>query len=131
MKDAFRSLLADPIPAVAMTRPKRHLCIVGDSETVGRYVTPSVSASLCACSQRCTIITARTVVGRTRPSPLVEKRVAAVVQRMQVRDECVTMADFFPSNDHRGSKFLKSWMLFLEENADLRYPDLAELQEGG
>ncbi|THY15768.1 DNA helicase [Aureobasidium pullulans] len=47
---------------VAMTRPKRHLCIVGDSETVGR-----------------------------------------------------------------GSKFLKSWMDFLEENADLRYPDLNDV----
>ncbi|THW03792.1 DNA helicase [Aureobasidium pullulans] len=47
---------------VAMTRPKRHLCIVGDSETVGR-----------------------------------------------------------------GSKFLKSWMDFLEENADLRYPDLDDV----
>ncbi|KAK6007874.1 hypothetical protein QM012_004688 [Aureobasidium pullulans] len=47
---------------VAMTRPKRHLCVVGDSETVGR-----------------------------------------------------------------GSKFLKSWMEFLEENADLRYPDLDDI----
>jgi len=27
----------------------------------------------------------------------------------------------------RGSKFLKRWMEFLEENADLRYPDLASL----
>lgn len=47
---------------VAMTRPKRHLCIVGDSETVGS-----------------------------------------------------------------GSSFLKRWMKFLEENADLRYPTLDEL----
>ncbi|KAF2122613.1 DNA-binding protein SMUBP-2 [Lophiotrema nucula] len=47
---------------VAMTRPKRHLCIVGDSETVGR-----------------------------------------------------------------GSKFLKAWMEFLEEKADLRYPNLADV----
>ncbi|KAI4171767.1 MAG: hypothetical protein LQ343_004018 [Gyalolechia ehrenbergii] len=44
---------------VAMTRPKRHLCVVGDSETVGK-----------------------------------------------------------------GSKFLKEWMEHLEENADLRYPDI-------
>ncbi|TKA83311.1 hypothetical protein B0A55_00597 [Friedmanniomyces simplex] len=51
---------------VAMTRPKRHLCVVGDSETVGS-----------------------------------------------------------------GSKFLKAWMLWLEERADLRYPHLAELQEEG
>jgi len=27
----------------------------------------------------------------------------------------------------RGSKFLKRWMEFLEENADLRYPDAASL----
>ncbi|KAF1962172.1 DNA-binding protein SMUBP-2 [Byssothecium circinans] len=47
---------------VAMTRPKRHLCVIGDAETVGR-----------------------------------------------------------------GSKFLKAWMAFLEEKADLRYPDIAEV----
>ncbi|KAK4939219.1 hypothetical protein LTR28_009418, partial [Elasticomyces elasticus] len=50
--------------AVAMTRARRHLCVVGDSETVGR-----------------------------------------------------------------GSDFLKRWMEFLEENADLRYPDPAELND--
>ncbi|TKX18169.1 AAA domain-containing protein 14 [Elsinoe australis] len=51
---------------VAMTRPKRHLCVIGDSETVSR-----------------------------------------------------------------GGKFLKAWMLFLEEHADLRYPDISEaLQQG-
>lgn len=27
----------------------------------------------------------------------------------------------------RGSNFLKRWMDFLEDNADLRYPDLASL----
>ncbi|KAI9802636.1 MAG: hypothetical protein M1825_002658 [Sarcosagium campestre] len=47
---------------VAMTRSKRHLCIIGDSETVSN-----------------------------------------------------------------GSSFLKKWMNFLEENADLRYPDIADL----
>ena len=50
---------------VAMTRPKRHLCVIGDSETVSR-----------------------------------------------------------------GSSFLKKWMAFLEENADLRYPNMGDLQEG-
>ena len=49
---------------VAMTRPKRHLCVIGDSETVGK-----------------------------------------------------------------GSKFLKRWMAFLEEEADLRYPNVADLGE--
>jgi len=47
---------------VAMTRPKRHLCVCGDSETISK-----------------------------------------------------------------GSKFLKNWMNFLEEHADLRYPDAGEL----
>ncbi|KAF2269799.1 DNA-binding protein SMUBP-2 [Lojkania enalia] len=47
---------------VAMTRPRRQLCVVGDSDTVGR-----------------------------------------------------------------GSRFLKSWMEFLEEHADLRYPNLADV----
>ncbi|KEF55146.1 uncharacterized protein A1O9_08800 [Exophiala aquamarina CBS 119918] len=47
---------------VAMTRPRRHLCVIGDSETVSR-----------------------------------------------------------------GSAFLKRWMKFLEDNADLRYPSLDEL----
>jgi DNA polymerase alpha-associated DNA helicase A len=28
---------------------------------------------------------------------------------------------------HRGSKFLKNWMDFLEENSDLRYPNLADV----
>jgi hypothetical protein len=27
----------------------------------------------------------------------------------------------------RGSKFLAAWMGFLEENADLRYPNLADI----
>lgn len=50
---------------VAMTRPKRHLCVIGDSETVAK-----------------------------------------------------------------GSSFLKRWMQHLEAEADLRYPDLADLQGG-
>lgn len=49
---------------VAMTRPRRHLCLVGDAETVAK-----------------------------------------------------------------GSKFLKAWMAHLEEHADLRYPDPADLNE--
>jgi hypothetical protein len=36
--------------------------------------------------------------------------------------------DAMHANVHlRGSKFLKSWMEFLEENADLRYPNLADV----
>lgn len=52
----------DPFVPVAMTRPKRCLVVIGDSETVSK-----------------------------------------------------------------GSKFLKRWMEFLEENADLRYPNIADL----
>ncbi|OAL21995.1 hypothetical protein AYO22_07592 [Fonsecaea multimorphosa] len=50
---------------VAMTRPKRHLCVIGDSETVSR-----------------------------------------------------------------GSPFLKRWMKFLEDHADLRYPNIEDLELG-
>ena len=50
---------------VAMTRPRRHLCVIGDSETVGK-----------------------------------------------------------------GSGFLKRWMGFLEEEADLRYPNVMDLATG-
>ena len=49
---------------VAMTRPRRHLCVVGDAETVGK-----------------------------------------------------------------GSGFLKRWMEHLEQEADLRYPDVADLED--
>lgn len=37
-------------------------------------------------------------------------------------DDCVSR-----NYNKRGSKFLKDWMEFLEEHADLRYPDLASL----
>lgn len=33
------------------------------------------------------------------------------------------------ANNVRGSKFLKAWMEFLEEHADLRYPDIAQVYE--
>lgn len=71
---------------VAMTRPKRSLTVIGDSETVKRSVLLGVTA---------------------------------------LRERG---ADFFFSFFFlRGSKFLKKWMEFLEENADLRYPDVAEV----
>lgn len=34
---------------------------------------------------------------------------------------------FFFFGSRRGSNFLKKWMEFLEENADLRYPDATEV----
>ena len=66
MENVFNVVTDPGFDTVAMTRPKRHLCVVGDSETVGK-----------------------------------------------------------------GSEFLKRWMLFLETEADLRYPDLAGLQVVG
>ena len=65
--------------AVAMTRPKRSLTVIGDSETVKRYVY-SLADSFCT----------------------------------------LFLCLLTP---HRGGPFLKSWMEFLEDNADLRYPD--------
>jgi DNA polymerase alpha-associated DNA helicase A len=62
-----------------MTRPKRHLAIIGDSETVSRYVAADDRGN----SDR---------------------------------------------SHNRGSSFLKRWMKFLEEHADLRYPNLDDLQ---
>jgi hypothetical protein len=38
-----------------------------------------------------------------------------------------TVAQYDANVQLRGSKFLKSWMAFLEENADLRYPNLADV----
>lgn len=34
------------------------------------------------------------------------------------------------TNTTRGSGFLRRWMAYLEEHADLRYPNAAELYEG-
>lgn len=38
--------------------------------------------------------------------------------------ECILIHDL----DFRGSPFLKKWIEFLEEEADLRYPNVADLQ---
>ena len=64
---------------VSMTRPKRHLCVVGDSETLAKYVYPPSYVRL------------------------------LILQR--------------------GSAFVKRWMEHLENHADLRYPDLNDLQD--
>jgi len=76
------------------------------------------------------------VVGCTQTNILpsivdgVTTSVAFVVLHMQVPEmKCATVADAFVNC--RGSKFLKGWMEFLEENADLRYPDPSELQDHG
>ncbi|KAH8724056.1 DNA-binding protein SMUBP-2 [Phaeosphaeriaceae sp. PMI808] len=63
---------------VAMTRPKRHLCVIGDSDTISKY-----------------------------PYKTRQDKTANV--------------------HARGSHFLKAWMAFLEDKADLRYPNLADV----
>ncbi|EAW11740.1 putative DNA helicase [Aspergillus clavatus NRRL 1] len=75
---------------VAMTRPKRHLCICGDAETISKSVNSVHCHSL---------------------------------ENVEPRK---TNADKKPLM-YRGSPFLKRWMGFLEEHADLRYPDAAEV----
>ena len=48
--------------------------------------------------------------------------------RASIKDSgCLKLTGYRLCGIHRGSKFLKSWMEFLEENADLRYPDLDDL----
>lgn len=72
-----------------MTRPKRSLTVIGDSETVKRRVFFFFFSLL----------------------------LIAVYEIDLLISVCL----------FRGSKFLKKWMEFLEENADLRYPDVAQL----
>jgi hypothetical protein len=40
---------------------------------------------------------------------------------------CVKGVELMESYVYRGSSFLKHWMDYLEENADLRYPDAGDL----
>ncbi|KAK7923925.1 hypothetical protein PG985_005979 [Apiospora marii] len=83
---------------VAMTRPKRSLIIIGDSDTV----------------QNCLLLwICPDVVLGCFPGPFIQTNVTFAADH-------ITLAA-------RGSKFLKNWMEWLEENADLRYPDLASL----
>lgn len=41
--------------------------------------------------------------------------------------KCLELTHYRFGGTYSGSKFLKSWMEFLEENADLRYPDLDDV----
>lgn len=77
-----------------MTRPKRHLCVIGDSETVSRCVPLFSSLPLLPRSSDYTYL--------TNENPALFPRI-------------------------RGSPFLKRWMDFLEDQADLRYPNVADL----
>lgn len=43
------------------------------------------------------------------------------------KGECLELIGYRFCGIYSGSKFLKSWMDFLEENADLRYPDLDDV----
>lgn len=40
-----------------------------------------------------------------------------------------TIIDLLTTPRRRGSGFLKKWMQFLEDNADLRYPDISTLAQ--
>lgn len=85
---------------VAMTRPKRHLCIIGDSETVSRYVKSAPPFSI------------------HDIKPLLNTDGLDTLYIYLTPD---------PANENRGSPFLKRWMSYLEENADLRYPNAVDL----
>lgn len=111
-----------------MTRPKRHLCVIGDSDTISKYVHfPLLSH-----------VTGLKNVGNREPSfffvahetpygrLLHETRQAWYPSRSAPLGT-VAQNDMHANVHLRGSKFLKSWMDFLEENADLRYPNLADV----
>jgi hypothetical protein len=129
-----------------MTRPKRHLCVIGDSDTISKYVYPSRLPSFIP-----SLVPFSTHARRTR-HPCAKRGKPAEAKIVFGCDACdgahetraghgVTHSPWHPSRtaswdtvaqhaanvDSRGSKFLKSWMDFLEEHADLRYPNLADV----
>lgn len=126
-----------------MTRPKRHLCVVGDSDTVGRYVfwavcCPPPPYSRCTYTDSRTRASADPGLRLLNAAPTVCNPRAACVHAYDgavvMRKNGVARAVWLTSA-YRGSKFLTNWMDFFEENADLRYPNLADLyvdeQKGG
>jgi len=56
-----------------------------------------------------------------------QETVPAYHMRARASQECLKLTAYRSCGIHSGSKFLKSWMEFLEENADLRYPDLDDV----
>jgi hypothetical protein len=162
--------------AVAMTRPKRHLCVIGDSETISKYVLssfpihiPSITGLPCPSHNRSLFVIAysahsdnvgvgkwslRTSKSETRVTrncrdtlPCFTTREPLVTHtQTNPSASCYTPEDSLRSSQKpwlallltwsilRGSKFLKAWMQHLEDHADLRYPNLADVyvdQENG
>lgn len=101
-----------------MTRPKRSLTVIGDSETVKRYDSP------CLGSLRDANTRGR-FVGLARPAERENKMNSCTDLCTYVRSVLTTGGVVF-----RGSAFLKKWMAYLEDHADLRYPDVSELGNG-
>jgi hypothetical protein len=121
-----------------MTRPKRHLCVIGDSDTISKYVlSPTLQSSCHTTASSFFVIGSPENVG-------VGFRVLAGCNcvtrncrdtRSPVRHTKPPHATHWTlplhnnSTDahHRGSPFLKAWMQHLEDHADLRYPNLADV----
>jgi len=132
---------------VAMTRPKRHLCIIGDSDTISKYVFSCLAfvylfhrrgrgvalggapkdVSIQALNKSCGDACAKParLIPHLQATPRWILTTVSPVSRHHARRLLLINA-----NAHlRGSAFLKEWMEFLEENADLRYPNLAEVYD--
>ena len=109
-----------------MTRPKRHLCIIGDSDTISKYVQALVH---CSYPARRTRGDPKTWAAGKSPSfaRIHNPRMLRHGNKPRVDAAWSEHGSHSTLTSSRGSKFLKSWMEFLEENADLRYPNLADV----
>jgi hypothetical protein len=113
-----------------MTRPRRHLCVIGDSDTISKYVS-------CALLTRAPIHARRTRQRARRETCCLPAGTAPRVEHAVTQCTAswhpsrTALPDLGAQQDAnvclRGSPFLKAWMEFLEENADLRYPNLADV----
>ena len=112
-----------------MTRPKRHLCVIGDSDTISKYVHFFLCCHTSRASKTWAAGTQVVFLWHTKPHTgrlLHETRQTWYPSRTTPLG--TVAQDAMHANVHlRGSRFLKSWMEFLEENADLRYPNLADV----
>ena len=100
-----------------MTRPKRSLVVVGDSDTVKKKVFFFPSLWPCVLPPPC-------APGRNRH--LGWSGTYMYIYICHRADHAFHRS--LLARARRGSKFLSSWMSWLEDNADLRYPDLAALK---
>jgi hypothetical protein len=67
----------------------------------------------------------------TRPIPLLQATLPAPLAAVSVVSRICRPRPKHAANAHlRGSAFLKQWMEYLEEHADLRYPNLADVYTG-